>query len=51
MQIKAEEKIKPVTYLEALTALWRVRLWLGQYPIHIRLVEDMPTSEKRKGRV
>lgn len=51
MQTKAEQKTKPVTYIEALTALWRVRLRLGQYPIHIRLGEDMPASEKQKGRI
>ena len=35
MQIEAEQKVQPVTCIEALAALWRVKLRLGQYPIHI----------------
>ena len=34
MQIEPEQKILPVTYIEALAALWCVKLRLGQYPVH-----------------
>lgn len=49
MQIKG--KTRPVTYPEALAALWRVKLRLGQYPIHIRLEDHTPASKKQKGRI
>ena len=39
MQIKTEQKIKPVTHIEALAALWCVKLRLGQYPIHTLWME------------
>ena len=34
MQIESEQRIPPVTYIEALAALWCVKLRLGQYPVH-----------------
>lgn len=35
MQIESEQKIPPVTYIEALAALWCVKLRLGQYPVYL----------------
>ena len=39
MQLETEQEIQPVTRIEALAALWRVKLRLGQYPIHILWTE------------
>ena len=39
MQIESKQKIKPVTRNEALSALWSVKLRLGQPPIHILWTE------------
>ena len=36
MRIEVEEKIQPIMRTEALAALWRIKLWLGRFPVHIR---------------
>ena len=44
MRMETEHKIHPVTHTEALAALWRIKLRLGQYPIHILWTEkERPT--------
>ena len=53
MRIETEQEIQPVTRVEALAALWRVKLRLGQHPIHIvwTQAEKPPIPEKRKRRI
>lgn len=53
MQIKTERKTQPVTRVEALAALWRVKLRLGQHPIHIvwTQAERPPVPQERQRRI
>ena len=53
MRLETEQKIKLVTRIEALAALWRVKLQLGQYPMYISWTEAErpPVVERQQKRI